>query len=543
LNAAAQVNIRGYIDSYKSGEIDGVPVLKFTDFCRSYDRRGVILVASQAFAEIIDSLDEAKVHNYINAQPFVADLLGLFNKSVDPGGNVIAETIADLTDLLEVQRRIATLCPADELEDGDAWRRLFRDAMADGGNPAMLNEVLNKYEIRRGCDRLYSFPPNVSLCMTTTCNARCSFCVYDPADSRYNLGDAISIEQLSRMDWLKYVKTFAIWGGLGDSLIAPDFLKCFRWLRETHPHIKIGLTTNGQTLTREICEAFAEGLYEFNVSLNAATRETRERLMRTRHFEHICEMYRYLADLKQRRRSATPRMLISMVVTRGNMHEAPAFVDLAKSLGAEQVTFAPYITLALDGKRELDPTESPYFDRENADLFFDAAEARGEKLGMAVIRPLPFRHKDPNISFGTRSLTKSDDLCSTPWTMCSLGVDQDGRRQMIFCCSGFNYEIYYDKNNLATDGFMEIWNGPVARFFRRTARGVGINPVCSYCKTIDRFDPDNKLAYDIWEKLRPILEDIHSRDKSSGISDPDVDAAFLALRAVCPREPGEMDRG
>ena len=85
--------------------------------------------------------------------------------------------------------------------------------------------------------------------------------------------------------------------------------------------------------------------------------------------------------------------------------------------------------------------------------------------------------------------------CYNPWNMCYLSVDEEGRRQMIFCCTAFHYGVKYDKGSLTEEDFRKVWNHPTARHFRRTVNQKGANPICDYCQSVDRFDPENNRQY------------------------------------------------
>ncbi len=66
---------------------------------------------------------------------------------------------------------------------------------------------------------------------------------------------------------------------------------------------------------------------------------------------------------------------------------------------------------------------------------------------------------------------------------------------MIFCCSGFYYGVKYDKSDMSEENFCKAWNHPAARYFRRTVNKKGANPICAYCQSVDRFDPENNRRY------------------------------------------------
>jgi glycosyltransferase involved in cell wall biosynthesis/MoaA/NifB/PqqE/SkfB family radical SAM enzyme len=402
-----------------------------------------------------------------------------------------------------------------DLNPGKQRKSLHRE-MLNSETPHLVNKQLNDLECKSKLDKLLSFPTFVGLNMTSVCDAQCTFCSYSPKTQKHR--DFITLEDIKKMTWLKYVSTFAIWGGIGESLANPEFLKCYNYIKEQFPNLNVTFSGNGIKLNEETCEAFAGHLSEFNISLNAATRDTWESLMRAKGFDNILNMFSYLAELKKTYGMTKPSLAVSMVLVKENIHEAVDFVNLAYKIGAERVTFCHFVPTTLVGKRTLDPSSS--------------LSMRAKKLGIQICKPLPFSQKDCHISYGMR-LDGPQLPCADPWKTCYLTVDEDGNRQMIFCCSGFYYDIHYDKSNLAEEYFIEkIWNHPAARYFRKTVNIKGKNPICTFCHTHDRFDPESNLIYGINEKVSSLFKKIRDNpdkyNSNLGAIEKEMEAGFYA---------------
>lgn len=375
------------------------------------------------------------------------------------------------------------------------------------------NEKLNEAEKDSGIDVLESFPPFVGLNMTSVCNARCTFCSIQPITQP--IKDFITLEDIKKMTWLKYVKEFAIWCGIGESLVNKEFLACYRYLKNTFPHLNINFSTNGIGMTKEISGEFVGHLDYYNVSLNATNKEEWSEIMRApaKKFAGVCKGYTYLAKLKKEQKSNRPALKISMVVTRDNLESVVQFADLAKILGAEYVTYVNFVTSTLVGKRDLDKSRSLYYEQDKCDEWLARAKSRAEELGLVVIIPHPFSEKS-EIDHGTR-VPKSSGACRDPWKTCYLTVNEDGNRQMVFCCSGFYYSIEYDKSQLDEEYFKIIWNHPAATYFRRTVN-KGTNPICGFCQTQDHFDPEDNTIFEIGNVIKPVFSRLNDKYKSVG---------------------------
>lgn len=361
--------------------------------------------------------------------------------------------------------------------------------------PHLINALLNRCEAEQGRCELRAYPVVVGLNIMPICDVDCQFCSFSPQemDSRAR----VTLDQFKQLDWLKYVSELALWGGIGESLINPEFPKIFEYAVERFPHLKIGLSTIGKSLRPAIADQLVGRLSFLNISLNAARKETHAEVVKAGQFDRVVANVRYLMEQRRARRTALPRVHLSMVVMRENVEEMPEFIDLAAELGVDQAVFSHYLTTTIEGKRKTGVESSLYYHQELADEMIRKAKQRAERLGVNVLLPLPFSTKDYHIQFSVRSDAGPSGECLLPWTNCYLSVDERGHRQMLFCCSGMYLRTQYDINRLDRDNFFKIWNGPVPQHFRKTTNAAEGNPLCTFCKTEDRFDPANKKIYEI----------------------------------------------
>jgi hypothetical protein len=186
-----------------------------------------------------------------------------------------------------------------------------------------------------------------------------------------------------------------------------------------------------------------------------------------------------------------------MVIMRENVDEMAEFIDLAADLGVDQAVFSHYLTTTIEGNRKTGEDSSLYHHQALADEMIGKARERASQRGLTVLLPPPFSKKDFTVFFGARSESDSSGDCFLPWSHCFLSVDERGRRQMLFCCSGMYLRAPYDIKRLDEHSFLDLWNGPVPQHFRKTTNIVEGNQLCTFCKTEDRFDPANKKILDI----------------------------------------------
>lgn len=368
--------------------------------------------------------------------------------------------------------------------------RLYH-AMQDSRFPHKSNIKLVNFESRNGLNIVRSFPLDVAITITDKCNANCLFCNYKPGN--HNSENRFSLEDIKRMTWLKYVTKLGVGGGVGEPLMNREFLKIFRYLSSRYPHLVLRIITNGISLNREICEEFAGSLSRIRISLNAATKTTWEKLMRTSGFERVCRSVSELSELKSEMNTDKPEIILLMTVSRQNIHEAVPFVELAHRIGAQAVNYS-FFSKSVMKRCDMAQEESMYFDKSQSDRLLDQAAKRAETLGIKVFdRPLPFRKKEGHIFQGER-VNSGPEKCYLPWQTCYLVRSREIEEQacMNFCCAGVETGIEYDHAHLTEDTFTRLWNHPYIQAVRRLVNDQSAtHPVCRFCRTVDQEDPAN----------------------------------------------------
>lgn len=396
---------------------------------------------------------------------------------------------ADLKSILKEEAHSKSL---GELIFAKAQQKLYEDLLTSNF-PHQANVRLNVFESENQLPVVKSFPLDLSISITGKCNANCLFCNYVPGVE--NNKNYFYLNDIKKMTWLKYVKKVGLGGGVGEPLLHPQFLSIFKYLKNAFPHLKMRVISNGILLNNDICEAFAGNLHKLRISLNAATKETWEKLMQTRGFENVCQGISTLARLKREKQTKHPEIILMMVVCRENICEVVKFAELAHELGAQGVNYS-HFSKAVMSSCKMDVNSSLYFAKQEADLWLDRAEQRAKELELKVFdKPLPFAQEEKGYFWGERIVNVSEK-CLYPWQTCYFGRSRKGENTplMGFCCSGIESRIKYDTSSLGEENFGKLWNHPYLQYFRKTVNNgttKSKNPVCSFCKTVDQADPKN----------------------------------------------------
>jgi molybdenum cofactor biosynthesis enzyme MoaA len=151
---------------------------------------------------------------------------------------------------------------------------------------------------------------------------------------------------LSKESFLRWADEMFSWAthvGLlfgAEPTLNPNLLSFVRIAKELRvPNVYF--STNAMKLTPALTGALIEaGLYEINVSLDAGTKATFERIRRGAKWDTVVGHLKSLRDQKAARKLRRPRIHLSFVMMRSNVQELPQFIELAAELGVEVVYFS-----------------------------------------------------------------------------------------------------------------------------------------------------------------------------------------------------------
>ena len=217
----------------------------------------------------------------------------------------------------------------------DDIKQRFRD------DPWMENYMANMWEYATGQTLCRTYPWNVTIPVADICNASCPFCTSWFSGKRY-----LELDELEAYrPVLRYAQHFGLQGH-GEPLIHPQFVKLTRMIAPMlDPRCTVYIITNGALLKKYFSELDLLNIGVYNVSLNAATARTHQELMNLGRntFDDIIESIKRLVAVRETH-NKNISVNLSMVVTRQNISEAAAFVEMANRLGAKRIylrTLAP----------------------------------------------------------------------------------------------------------------------------------------------------------------------------------------------------------
>lgn len=312
-------------------------------------------------------------------------------------------------------------------------------------------------------------PLQVEMDVTNLCNLRCTMCFF--GDPRYaaQMRNELDLHSFSRIAEQVFPGTRRLSFSLAaEPLMHRDFLTFVaESLKYSVPCLY--MSTNATLLDKALCEKLVElGFHAINVSLDAACKETFERLRPGARFESVLANVKTLNRIKAHHGSAVPRLSLSLVMMRSNIREVPRFLHLAHRLKAEGVHLMHMVPYSIvDTERE-----SMQHDPATCNRILGEARLLASRLGLRLMEPGDFPENGlvevdaedtaPTMQnrkawerFGL-NLTKEDfdrGCCPFPWHF--VGILPN--RWIVPC--GW----WYDSSPVgyaADESFEKVWKGP-----------------------------------------------------------------------------------
>jgi len=167
------------------------------------------------------------------------------------------------------------------------------------------------------------------------CNLTCIMCPWREGAHRHSRQGHLSPDVWKAISpYLKEIQSIDFTGG-GEPLLQPLLVP---WVREAcEAGCETGILTNATLLTGEKSEELIEaGIDWICVSMDGATAEIYEKIRPGAQFKTVCD---HVAELTDRRRGPTPKVMINFVMMPNNLHQLEAMVTLADRLGVDQINF------------------------------------------------------------------------------------------------------------------------------------------------------------------------------------------------------------
>ncbi|MFH1771966.1 MAG: radical SAM protein [Candidatus Omnitrophota bacterium] len=308
------------------------------------------------------------------------------------------------------------------------------------------------------------YPPFIEIEVTTRCNLRCLICEHtywhEPSrDMPFEQFKSI-VDQFPKLKWIGLT-------GIGESFLNKDFMRMLRYVKSKNIFVELYDTFYfiDEEAAKELVELPIDKIF---VSLDAATKETYEKIRVGSDFDRVIGNVKYLIKIKMETKSYFPEIAFHYIISKENVNEVSNYIELVSSLAQGQDVSIQF-TRMLHSYPEVEGlfTEVP-------EEIIEAVKVKARELGSKVSWNADIPSSKPVIS-----------KC-TEWMMPFVFVTG----HVIPCCSGNEagnreFQKQTALGNVFEKSFMEIWQGKKYKVLREKLR-KGDSPLpCKNCCLYD----------------------------------------------------------
>lgn len=294
------------------------------------------------------------------------------------------------------------------------------------------NSILNEKEALSLKSNLDSYPRRLVFELTNACNLNCMMCGRNSANFVPTIFDVNWLTKFDNiLDKIEEVTLM----GWGEPTIHPEFKYFLHW---AYKHdIRKYFCTNGMKLDELFNDIFDTQTDIIAVSLDGANAKTNEIIRRGSDFKKIISSLERITEFKSKNNITFPYINFVFTAMKSNIKELPALIELASSIGLDEVKVV-YLT-AFDENLK---SEVLYRDRDLVEDIFNEASSMSEKYNINI--------KLPHLVGEDPSKNSNHKECYTAWRDFFLGSDAYVRPCMSTKDKLFKIHDY--------DTFEEMWN-------------------------------------------------------------------------------------
>lgn len=311
---------------------------------------------------------------------------------------------------------------------------------------------------------LEPYPTYFEIEVTTRCNLRCIICerTYWSEPNRDMIFEEFKsiVDQFPGLKWIGPT-------GIGESFLNKDFMKMLRYVKSKN--VLVELYDNFYLIDKKTAKELVEmGIDKINVSLDAATKETYEKIRVGSNFERVTSNVRNLIQFKKEMNKSFPEIVFHYIINRLNIDEIPQYIELAHSLSGPEKTTVLF-------------TRMLHRFKEVADLFVEvpeetvqAAEKKAKELGIKVAWNTDVPSIKPPINHCTVWLMPF--IFVTGHVIPCCNANEAGRR---------DFQKAGALGNVFEQSFRDIWYGEKYRNFRRMLKQGKTPLICNDCAAFE----------------------------------------------------------
>jgi MoaA/NifB/PqqE/SkfB family radical SAM enzyme len=188
-------------------------------------------------------------------------------------------------------------------------------------NPEMLKYV----------KEVKPYPKYLEVEVSTACNLKCTMCEHTYwCEKNQNMTYDEFIHIIDQFPDLKWIGLT----GIGESYLNPDFKRMMEECKRRNMFIEN--FDNFVFLTPEHAEHLVDiGMDKLYVSLDAATKETYEKIRVGAKWEEVIDHIVTLDRIKKKKKKYAPELWFHFIISKDNVHEVEAYLDMIADLNID----------------------------------------------------------------------------------------------------------------------------------------------------------------------------------------------------------------
>lgn len=288
-------------------------------------------------------------------------------------------------------------------------------------------------------------PFALSIEPTTACNLGCPAC---PSGLKAFSRATGKIDLSEHREWLQQISRHVFYINYyfqGEPFLHPQFLELIKAARQQR--IYTSTSTNAHFIDAKKAEEIVQsGLDRLIISIDGLTQETYSSYRVHGQLEKVLEATRHLISAKKKLQAKTPFLIFQFLVVRANEHETDQLLQLAETMGVDEVRFKTAQVYDYEYGNPLIPENERY------------SRYRKRKDGTYEVK---FR---------------GGNHCWRMWS--SSVITWDGK--VVPCC--FDKDAEHQLGDLRSASFESIWKSPVYEQFRgNVLQNRNAITICTNC--------------------------------------------------------------
>lgn len=363
-----------------------------------------------------------------------------------------------------------------------AWNYLLVSLFSRDSGLALLDPFFRRFP------RLNPYPWCIEIETSTACNLKCIFCEHSYWQEKPRF---MTFEQFKHIvDQFPGLRRAGP-SGIGNAFLNPDYPRMLAYLKQRNCYVEL-FESCAHLKESDIQTLVDLEIDKIWVSIEAATKETYEKIRVGARFENTLANVRRLAELRDKAGKPVPQLGFLFVINKLNIDDMLSYVEMVKNIIGDTKKHGTFIFFT-------------------GLLYFPETNHLRVQVGDELKKKVDQRCRDLHIfNAWSDNITVDRQACECMrWNEPFVLVNGD-----VQCCCAINeanqraYQVRHSFGNLFQVHFKDLWYSDVYGDFKRALQKNVFPPICKYCRT---FQAKNMMAAGNKPETLPMLDDLSKK--------------------------------